>query len=634
MKLKQLVFIIAGIVCISSCKKYLDVVPDNVPTLDYAFRTSEVAKKVLFTCYSFVPQGGNLRSGPALLGGDELWVPDHSTNGDILFQIGWLWRIARGEQNVVNPPDNPWSNSDPLFFVGIRHCNTFLDNIGLTPMEPLRKKQWIGEVQFLKAYFHWQLLRRYGPIPIVEENLSVSTSVDDAQLPRRPVDECFAYIIGLLDSAATNLPDILPNPAEQMGRVTRPIALAIKARILTEAASPLFNGNPDYAGFKDKSGQQLFNSTHDPQKWVKAAEAAKAAIDAAHSVGMKLNEFAPATSVSELNPEMKTRMDLRTAITSKWNQEMVWGYMRGPTSVLQEFSSYPYNGTTASASGYSRSALMVPLKIAKMFYTGNGLPIDRDKTLDFNNIATLRTASYEDRFKIAPGYTTARLNFDREPRFYAALGFDGGVLYGAGNFVDSTCWHYEARANQYSSKGIQMENYTGYFPKKFVAYENIMTGGSSRTTVNYPWPNMRMADLYLLYAEALNETNGPGAEVYEWINLVRERAGIPTVEDAWTNYSNSPSEHTTKDGLRRIIHREREVELVFEQRFWDLRRWKEAEQAMNEPIQGWDGTKEDPAAYYRVVTLFNRTFMKRDYLWPIRELDLEINLNLVQNPGW
>lgn len=633
MKLKQLVSIIAGLICLSSCKKYLNVVPDNVPTLDYAFRTSEVAKKALFTCYSFVPQGANLRGNPALLGGDELWIPEHA-NSSIVFDLGWYWKIARGQQNIVKPVDNPWSWDDPLFFVAIRHCNTFLDNIGMTPMEPYRKKQWIGEVQFLKAFFHWQLLVRYGPIPIIDKNLPASVSVADAQLKRLPVDSCFQYINNLLDTAVANLPDILPNPAEQLGRITRPIALSIKARILTAAASPLFNGNPDYANFKDKSGVQLFNPTYDPQKWVKAAEACRVAIDASEAVGAKLNVYTPTTNVSELNPEMQVRMDLRTILTTKWNQEMVWGYLRGPSNTLQEMSSYPYNGITANASGYNRSALMVPLKIAKMFYTRNGLPIDQDKTLDFHDIAAQREATYDDRFKIAPGYTTARLNFDRESRFYAALGFDGGILYGAGNFVDSTSWHYEAKAGQYSSKGIQMENYTGYFPKKFINYNNVMTGGNSRTTVNYPWPEMRLADLYLLYAETLNEANGPGGDVYQWINLVRQRAGIPTVEESWTNYSTNPSEHTTKDGLRRIIHREREVELVFEQRFYDLRRWKEAERAMNEPIQGWDGTKADPDAYYRIVTLFNRTFLKRDYLWPLRELDLEINLNLVQNPGW
>jgi len=119
------------------------------------------------------------------------------------------------------------------------------------------------------------------------------------------------------------------------------------------------------------------------------------------------------------------------------------------------------------------------------------------------------------------------------------------------------------------------------------------------------------------------------------INLVRARAGIPTVQDAWSNFSNNPGKYTTKEGLRDIIHRERTIELAFEgQRFWDLRRWKEAERTLQEPIQGWNIAKSDVVGYYQVTTLFNRTFQIRDYFWPISEKDLLVNKNLVQNPGW
>jgi hypothetical protein len=146
---------------------------------------------------------------------------------------------------------------------------------------------------------------------------------------------------------------------------------------------------------------------------------------------------------------------------------------------------------------------------------------------------------------------------------------------------------------------------------------------------------MRLAELYLYYSEALNEVSGPNAEVYKWIDLVRERAGIPSVEDSWSKYATDPSEATTKDGFRKIIRQEELIEMAFEgQRFWDILRWKEGEKYWNQPITGWDITQADAKAYYQPILLFNQSFKKKDYFWPIYEQDIIVNHNLVQNPGW
>jgi hypothetical protein len=151
----------------------------------------------------------------------------------------------------------------------------------------------------------------------------------------------------------------------------------------------------------------------------------------------------------------------------------------------------------------------------------------------------------------------------------------------------------------------------------------------------YAWPTMRLTDLYLLYAEALNEVSGPTGGAYQWIDSVRSRAGIPSVEEAWPKYSNNPSKYTNQTGFRQIIHQERLIEMAFEgQRFWDLRRWKEAERTWQEPIQGWSYSQKDVIGYYQISTLFNRTFQLKDYFWPIAESDLQVNKNLLQNPGW
>lgn len=627
--------IIGGLIFFSSCKSYLDIIPDNIATIDYAFRSRNEAEKYLFTCYAYMPAQGEYDVNASLTAGDEVWweypVPAGTS------PVSGYSEIARGNQNVISPIGNTWSNGNGSLYKGIRDCNIFLENVASVPDLPLyERERWIAEVQFLKAYYHWLLVQMYGPVPIIDEAPPVSITPADAQVERQTVDSCFSYIVKLIDTAVEKLPPLIEDPLKEMGRITRPVALSIKARILVTAASPLFNGNSDYAGFKDKKGKLLFNPNFDIQKWEKAADACREAIELCESVGLKLYHFSPQLDVYNLSPEMRIRMDLRNRITEKWNSEIIWGDPNSMTLLMQRWSLPPYNQLTSTAYGYGRSESSPPLKIARMFYTKNGVPINEDRTLDFSDYTAIRTSTPEERFQVWPGAKTVRLHFDREPRFYSDLMFDGGVLYGAGNFVDTLSWPLKMKKGEWSgwSGENRRHSVTGYYPKKVVNFLNTMTGTNIRSENAYPWTLMRLADLYLLYSEALNEAYGPGPETYKWIDLVRKRANIPSVEISWNLYSTNPGKYQSRDGLRSIIHQERLIELVFEGgRFWDLRRWKEAEMVLNEPIEGWDVSQSDES-YYKIITIFNQKFKKRDYFWPIREADLIINKNLVQNPGW
>jgi len=171
--------------------------------------------------------------------------------------------------------------------------------------------------------------------------------------------------------------------------------------------------------------------------------------------------------------------------------------------------------------------------------------------------------------------------------------------------------------------------------KKYVNYQNVIGAGTAYSVITYPFPIIRLSDLYLLYAEALNESAGPTADVYDYVNQVRARAGLGTVQDSWTTYSNNPTKFTTTDGMRAIIHQERLIELAFEsQRFWDLKRWKEAASTINNPVRGWDLLQPVAADYYRPVIIYNQTFGLKDYFWPIKDDNIVKNRNLVQNLGW
>lgn len=614
---------------------YLDIVPDNIATIDYAFRTEHTAEKYLFTCYSYLPSIGSLANNPAFMGGDELWVyypqaPTFNATGR---------GIARGMQGIVDPYFNFWDGTRqgvPLY-KGIRDCNTFLANIDEVPrLDDYKKSRWVAEVNFLKAWYNFWLVRMYGPIVIQDKNLPVSSGPDKVKLYRQPVDSCFRYIISLIDRAIPDLPDEITDRQTELGRITKAIALSEKAKILVYAASPLFNGNPDYADFVDNRGVHLFNPEYDPAKWDSAAKACKEAIDFCQLMGLKLYQYHPDVATYNLSIESVIKMSIRNAICDKWNEEVIWANPNNMADGLQREATPTGLDPSNPSNQNTRGNLAAPLKIAEMFYTDHGVPIKEDKTWDYATRYSLRIAVDSEKYNLQPGYTTASLNFDRELRFYADLAFDGSTWYGQGRYDDTEPWYVEAKVGQASAKITNNRwNVTGYWPKKLVNYQSIIGTGNTYTIKSYPWPNMRLADLYLLYAEALNEAAGPGEEVYKWINLIRERAGLGTVQYSWDHYAKHPDEYKTKDGLRQIIHRERLIELAFEgQRFWDLRRWKEALKELNQPITGWHINQEDAAAYYQPRLLFDQTFHVKDYLWPMKQKDLIVDKNLVQNPGW
>ena len=178
---------------------------------------------------------------------------------------------------------------------------------------------------------------------------------------------------------------------------------------------------------------------------------------------------------------------------------------------------------------------------------------------------------------------------------------------------------------------------TGYWSKKSSHFESSRTAdGRSWTVILSSYPILRLADLYLLYAEALNESlDAPGEEVYDYIDKVRARAGLEGVVSSWDRFSRIRSKPSTKDGMRDIIRQERMIELAFEgKRFWDIRRWKTASELLNRPIKGWSIMGATTAEYYNIVTVEVPSFTTKEYLWPIGDSELRTNRNLIQNPGW
>jgi hypothetical protein len=618
-----------------SCKKFLDVVPPDVGTIDYAFRSRNEAENYLFTCYNAIQNLNDLTRSPGFTMSSEIIFPMNLPSNPINI-TGFA--LITGTQNAGNPGLNYWDGSGNGIgmYNAIRKCNTMLENIN----EPQdlgaeEKKRWIAETKFLKAYYHYYLLRLYGPIPIVDKNLPVQAGSDEVRVKRQPVDTVVNYINGLLDQAIPDLPVSIDNPAKELGRVTRPAAMAIKAEVLMTAASPLFNGNPDYASFKDQQGT-LFFSPYDASKWEKAALACKQAIDQCETIGLHLNNtFIPAATITNLPEEIRQELVFQTALTQRWdiNTELIWSL-----NAIWHGQEYCIPRMTQRANQVDNdnpAYYAVPISTTDLFYTNNGVPIEEDKTWDYANRNQLQVGDNENAPYIEPGYTTIKSHFKRETRFYASIGFDGGAWFGNGIFDGSKPHYVEARGQTSLAgpKTLQKTNITGYWPKKLANYLTVFDNGFTWT--DFSMPMTRMAGLYLLYAEALNEVNGPTAEALTYIDKVRSRVGLEGVTIAWSQYSRNPGKPGTKDGLREIIHRERRIELCFEgQSGWDLRRWKELQAVLSAPLKGWSIYEEQAINYYRAKNVEIPVFGTRDYLWPISTNSLVVNSNLVQNPAW
>jgi hypothetical protein len=334
-------------------------------------------------------------------------------------------------------------------------------------------------------------------------------------------------------------------------------------------------------------------------------------------------------------------------LTEKWNDEIIWTNTQTPLDAnynLQRSTEPNFQADLYPDISTIFGHIQPPLKIAEMFYTNHGIPIENDRAWDTVDLYTFRQGSDLERWYIRKDYTTVKLNFDREPRFYAYLGFDGGVWYQdigrndpiPGDLITITC-----RAGGVHRKlGYDWGPVTGYYPKKLVHYGNRSTGANNFDITRYPWPMLRLADLYLLYAEAINESEGPNgahsSDMFKYLDSVRSRAGLPGVKKAWdSEYSDTPGKYNTAAGMREIIHRERLIELAFEgQRFWDLRRWKEVAAEYDKGIYGFKITGSRVEDYYQKLLLAEQRFALKDYFWPIATALIEQNPNLVQNIGW
>jgi hypothetical protein len=626
-------------VAFSACADYLDVVPDKTQEVELLFERKATAQGALAACYSFLPQSDVVYLHYSF-DSEEIVAP--------LLQTNIPGReIIRGKQNPTSPIMGYWDDfnapqsSQESLFKAIRYCNTFIDNIDqVLNMEYREKQEWKSEAIFLKAYYHFLLLSQYGPVPIVDQNLPIDAEPEEVRIKREPVDSVVNYIVRTIDLAREQLPQRYSDT--EAGRVDQVVAAAIKSRVLLYAASPLFNGNAAfYDRFRDKEGHLFFNIEEDKHKWELAANASEEAIAIAlryaglYTHDSIANPILPSDSaIYQTEEKIRALYNYRYMMTDPWNKELIWGRAFHTGYWRIQAAAFPMSTAITTSQGAAWSWAAPTLDMAEAYYTKNGLPIDADKTFDYERRYGVGRISGDDTLFVEQGSIIPRLHQNREVRFYASLAFDRSYFR-----IWDDKWTMRMRLGEANGKQNTGDySPTGYILKKV---QHLKAKSDSYANLNYyPWPIIRMAELYLNYAEALNEWEGPSQKVYDALNEVRSRVSLPKVEDVWGDPDLVTPEklnsHKTPAGMREIIHAERRIELAFEgNRNFDVRRWKEGDKYFKKEVLGWSVEQSSATNYYQLTPVFLRSFITpRDYLHPIKHDELQLNSNLVQNPGW
>lgn len=637
---------------LTSCD-FLDVVPDEYTSESDMTKDRQAALNYLYSCYGYLPQPNDGTSSLDLLTGDEVVTAfEHET----------FAAFPKGNYTASNPVISYWNT----LYQGIRQCFTFQDELnkggnfsGLTDAD---RADYKAQVKFLLGYYDFLLTRCYGPIILVTSTPDATINPSN-YLPRTNYDVCIDSICSYFDQAAAGLVATRTGTrANEFGLATSVAALAMKAKTLLYAASPLFNGNSTfYADFKDKDGNALMPLTYDANKWVKARDAYKAAIDAAEAAGYHLytrSDYKISANAYPSDPYVRCLRYMSTDYEQDdepagTNCEVIFADARGEGSYGLQNKSMPYNWNDGNNAW---NGIAPTIAMLNRFYTKHGVPMSEDDSLDFSNPWQIVRVDSAHMNEAALKKQTMRFNLDREPRYYSWVAFENGyyeILSASNNGAYST-GHF---ANTYSngrittgfyigqncSRGLntnslRSNNYspTGFLNKKFVDPDIIKSATGLSEYHNRPWPVIRLAELYLGYAECCVETGDlETARVY--LNKVRTRAGLPTVEEAWSKYTANPNKPNTQDGLREIVRNERMNEFYLEnQNFWDMRRWLLAEKYFNVKAQGMniEATNMTNFAKPTEVTFERKFTSPANYLMPIPSDDMNKNTHIVQNPGY
>ena len=482
-----------------------------------------------------------------------------------------------------------WDNrSWSTKWTNISNCNIFferVDNVGFT--DEAEKTKLVGQVRFIRAFEYWDLIARWGAMPIITKSFSINDREEIVAQKRNTYKECIDFLVGELDQAAKELPANWNG--DDYGRATSVAALALKSRILLYAASPLMN--------EDVKIPEVGYTTPEPDRWQKAAKAATEALNAAQAAGYELYNL-------DSDPSKNYQMIFMDNTAA--NKETLFARMGTNSAGGESISSCDQYNNPNGYGGW-----------------GGNCPLQ--ELVDAYEVVKDGVAS---KFDWNNPEEKANPYANRDPRFYATILYDGAKW-----MARNVETYFDVDSNGNITGGGKDTKFgndswnaspTGYNMKKF------MDEGYALNSWNFcarNWIHLRMAELYLNKAEALyNIGDEEGAR--EALKPVRERAGMPAVTATGTD-------------LLEAIKNERRIEFAFEEhRYFDVRRWKEAPKYFGSTVHAItikkypDGKKTYEVDKLRSDVGGDRKWDDKMYWLPITKAEIDKNPNLVQNPGY
>jgi hypothetical protein len=443
-----------------SCKSDLEKEPIELQTLDQIFNSKDSAgvnaERFLIDIYTRLPRTLNRVGDDYLDAATDDAISSNTANVSVQ-------QLALSTSTSDNYQDNQWAN----FYAGIRQVNIFVNNIDKVPLKGKLPNGtgfnavWKSEARFLRALYYFELVKRHAGVPLLGDR--VFQLGDDIELPRNSFEECVNYIVSECDAIKNKL-RTNAQEAAFIERPTKGAAMALKARVLLYAASPLFNGsNNDVSN--PITGYTSFSAT----RWQKAELAAQELIE--------LSQF-------------ELVSDFKSIFITQLSKERIFSTQGGNNNKSVETN----NGPVGYSSSINNGRTSPTQELVNAFGMANGLDINA-------------TGS---------GYQPNNPYANRDPRFYATI-FHNGAQW-LGRAVQT----YEGGADK--PGGSKQQTRTGYYARKFMGnFENA----TSYSDVSHDFILFRYAEVLLNFAEARNEfLANPDAEVYNAVQAIRQRAGL------------------------------------------------------------------------------------------------------------
>jgi len=470
-------------------------------------------------------------------------------------------------------------------YKAIRNQNIFLENIDKyqsLPGEEQRILQLTAEIRFLRAYFYTELISRYGGVPLIKETFNVNSNFD---VPRASFDECTEFIVSELDAAIIDLPNRSEATGVSLGRITKGAAVGLKIRALMYHASP------------------LFNPSNNSSRWQLVADACEELFN--------LNEYNLSSDYKGLflNP-LDTEVIFFKQFLDQFGFESVdepsdyyfhyrgghnineWRFPNGSGGWISENPRQEFVDQYETLSG----------QIPVLGYTGSA-----------NNLQPIINPNATD-------YNPNNPYQNRDPRLRYSVLFDNTTFKNR----QLEMWNGGMDSRDPNVDFWWNGHRLGYGIRKSLDESWSLNDGVSG---KQPWIYMRLSEFYLTYAEAQFHL-GNNSTAVQYVNAIRQRPGV-----------NMPPINASGDLLKKIKH-ERKIELAFESNRWyDARRWLDAEVDFAKDIVGVEITKNQVTNqktyryFYFEGGTGNRSFPQSHYLWPI-PIEEILKSNLQQNPGY